>query len=229
MPMLKIITTFSLMLFVFAMTAAAQDAPDFSRWEKSMTEFEGRDKSTPQGEGKVLFIGSSSIRMWKTLAEDMAPHAVINRGFGGSQIEDSIHFADRIIFPYKPSAIFIYAGDNDIAAKKTPERVARDFKRFHALIQTEMPGTPVYFIAIKPSRRRWEMWPDMLKANALIERYISQSKNAVYVDTSSPMLDENGEVMNKLFIEDMLHMNAEGYSIWTSIVKPRLDAMSLIK
>lgn len=215
------------LLFGIAGTSVAQDAPDFSRWEKAMLEFEEQDKEAPQGEGKVLFIGSSSIRMWKSLAEDMAPHAVINRGFGGSQIEDSIHFADRIIIPYRPSAIVLYAGDNDIAHGKSPERVARDFKRFHALIQRELPGTPVYFISIKPSRRRWEMWPDMLKANNLIERYCVASKQAVYLDCASPMLDKSGEVMDSIFLEDMLHMNAEGYAIWTSVIKPRLDALKM--
>ncbi len=214
--------------FAVSSIASAQGGHDFSRWEKSMAEFEKADKASFPKEGSVLFIGSSSIRMWKNVAEDMAPYPVINRGYGGSEIEDSIHFADRIIFPYKPKAIFLYAGDNDIANKKSPERVARDFKRFHALIKRELPETPVYYIAIKPSGRRWEMWPDMAKANALIERYCVQSENAVFIDSSSAMLDDNGVVMEDIFLEDRLHMNPKGYEIWTSIIKPRVAAIFAI-
>ena len=202
-----------------------EEKNDYSRLEIAISAFEKADKELFPVEGSMLFVGSSSIRAWKTLAEDMAPHPAINRGFGGSQIDDCVHFTDRIVIPYKPSAVVLYAGDNDIAAGKTPERVLEDFKRFAAVVRGSLPGTPLYFLSIKPSYSRWSIWPNMLKANRLIERYIVKTENLVYIDVSSPMLDKNGNVRRELFIEDDLHMSAKGYRLWTSIVKPRLDAI----
>lgn len=209
----------------FTMSAFAQNTGALDRWEPNIAAFEKMDAEQMPKEGSILFIGSSSIVKWETLKEDFAPMPVINRGFGGSQIVDSIKYASRIIFPYKPSIIMLYAGDNDIGSGKSPETVTKDFIEFAETVHSRLPDTLIFYITIKPSISRWAMWDDMSKANGLIDSYISRHKNLGYLDTGTPMLGENGSMpSSELFVEDNLHLSAEGYKLWTSIVRPRLLA-----
>jgi len=209
-------------IFVFLETAFAENALKSNRFEKTITQFEQSDKKQPPPENAILFVGSSSIRMWKTLQQDMHPLTVINRGFGGSQFTDAIHFAGRIVTPYKPSMIVVYEGDNDIAAKKSPETVFKDYRRFVGIVRDSLPEVPIFFITIKPSPSRWSMWDDMKKANELIEQYTKLHDGLEYIDVSTPMIDEKGIVRPDIFLEDNLHMNPAGYKLWTSIIKPLL-------
>lgn len=224
----KIRLSVTALLFLFASVIQAETTKP-NLWEEAIAQFEQQDREQFPPGNAILFVGSSSIKMWKTLAEDFAPLTVINRGFGGSRIEDSIHFADRIIIPYRPSAIVLYAGDNDIAAGKTPETVFRDFRRFTEVVRAGLPQTPVLFLSIKPSPSRWTMWRDMKKANGLIEQYSRSREGIEFIDVSTPMLDENGVVRPELFLDDKLHINADGYRLWTTIIRPRLDALSLTR
>ena len=195
---------------------------DSSRWEKYIARFEAADKKQmPQPDG-VLFIGSSSIRMWKTLEQDFPGLPVINRGFGGSQIADSNHFAGRIVHPYKPRQIVLYAGDNDVAGGKSPETVLADFQQFLKTVRAKLPKVRVSFIAIKPSLSRWKLSGKMAMANSLVRSACSKNKRLDYIDIWQPMLDENGKPRPDLFLGDGLHLNAKGYALWTSIVKPHL-------
>ncbi len=193
-------------------------------WESTIVDFEEGDRANPPAPGSILFTGSSSIVMWSSLAEDMAPMAVLNRGFGGSQIAHVNHYADRIVNPYAPSAVVLYAGDNDLAAgsPKTPESVTADFERFVTLVHAAHPGTPVYFLAIKPSLARWDRWPVMSLANAGIEAWARATPDVEYIDVATPMLGADGRPRPELFIADGLHMSAEGYALWTRIVRPVL-------
>ena len=195
---------------------------DPSRWEKYIARFEAADKKQmPQPDG-VLFIGSSSIRMWKTLEQDFAGLPVINRGFGGSQIADSNHFAGRIVHPYKPRQIVLYAGDNDVAGGKSPETVLADFQQFLKTVRAKLPKVRVSFIAIKPSLSRWKLSGKMAMANSLVRDACGKDKRLDYIDIWQPMLDDNGKPRPDLFLGDGLHLNAKGYALWTSIVKPHL-------
>ena len=195
---------------------------DSSRWEKYIARFEAADKKQmPQPNG-ILFIGSSSIRMWKTLEQDFPGLPVINRGFGGSQIADSNHFARRIVHPYKPRQIVFYAGDNDVAAGKSPEKVLTDFQQFVKTVRAKLPKARVSFIAIKPSLSRWKLSGKMAMANSLVRNACSKNKRLDYIDIWQPMLGENGKPRPDLFLRDGLHLNAKGYALWTSIVKPYL-------
>tara|TARA_B100001013_G_scaffold130128_1_gene75947 strand:+ start:96 stop:728 length:633 start_codon:yes stop_codon:yes gene_type:complete len=195
---------------------------DSSRWEKYIARFEAADKKQmPQPDG-VLFIGSSSIRMWKTLEQDFPGLPVINRGFGGSQIADSNHFAGRIVHPYKPRQIVLYAGDNDVAGGKSPERVLADFQQFLKTVRAKLPKVRVSFIAIKPSLSRWKLSGKMAMANSLVRDACGKDKRLDYIDIWQPMLDDNGKPRPDLFLGDGLHLNAKGYALWTSIVKPHL-------
>lgn len=194
-------------------------------WESEIAEYEAADVATRPDPGSIVFVGSSSIRFWETLAEGMAPMPVLNRGFGGSLIAHSTHFADRIIVPYQPTAIVLYAGDNDIAfGSVSPECALRDYEAFVAKIHATLPTVPIYFISIKPSIARWTLWDEMEWANRLIEARTTSDSTLQFIDVSKAMLSDQGEPIAQLFVEDGIHLSAAGYSLWTAIVKPRLFA-----
>jgi hypothetical protein len=204
------------------MVNAAETHDSAAIWEKNIKSFENTDKASFPKEGSVLFIGSSSIVMWETLAQDMAPIPVINRGFGGSWIRDSIFFANRIVFPYKPSKIVFYAGENDIAGGISPAVVAADWERFVGTIRHEMPGIPIFYISLKPSPSRVKFKGDVEKANEFIKAFCGRQKGVTFVDVYTPMLNADGSYKD-IYLDDKLHMNADGYKIWTGIVKPLIE------
>ena len=217
-----------LMIVVLAMVPPAMAGdpsvadPDPQRFEKAIAGFESWDRKNSVPAGAVLFVGSSSIRMWETHVS--FPHLpVINRGFGGSHISDVNHFAARIVLPYEPPVIVFYAGDNDIAAGKTAARVLGDCRQFVKLVHERLPRTRIIFIPIKPSLSRWEFWPEMRKANALIEAHAGTDERLVYVDLATPMLDEDGCPREALFIKDGLHLSAAGYQLWTKALTPVVE------
>ena len=200
----------------------AMQEPAF--WESAIADFEEQDRASPPEPGAILFTGSSSIRMWSTLAEDMAPLRVLNRGFGGSHIDHVSHFAPRIVLPYRPRAVVLYAGDNDLSegTGKTPESVLADFERFVGIVHGAWPEVPVYFLSIKPSTLRWGRWPAMRDANARIAAFARATRGVEYVDVATPMLGPKGRPRGELLAFDGLHLNARGYALWTSILRPLL-------
>ncbi len=200
--------------------ACAPDRPE-SRWQEAITEFERWDAKNTFPPDSVLFVGSSSIRLWKT-ARYFPEFPVINRGFGGSTVHDVNLFVDRIVTRYRPKAIVFYAGDNDIAEGTSPVRVKRNFTEFVRKVHTALPDTPIVFISIKPSGARWHLWPKMQQANSLISRYIAQNENLHYLDLATPLLDKSGKPDDSLFLADKLHLNQKGYDIWTNLLKTKL-------
>jgi lysophospholipase L1-like esterase len=192
-------------------------------FQKEIDAFVASDKTNPPPKNAVLFVGSSSIRMWTNLAEAFPNIKTINRGFGGSQISDVIEYADKIVIPYHPSKIVFYAGDNDIAAGKSPEKVSEDFKTFVEKVRAELPNVPIYFLAIKPSPSRWHLAPKSETANNLIRQFAKQSKNLHYIDVASPLLNSKGEPDPDLFKADKLHLNSKGYVIWAKVVNAGLN------
>lgn len=209
-------------LFIVSSATPAFAQAKSIKWEKSIAAFEAADKKKMPKEDGVLFIGSSSIRGWKTIKQDFPKHTVINRGFGGSEIADSIHFANRIIHPYKPKHILLYAGDNDIARGKSAEIVLADFKKFARIIHEKTPKARISFIAIKPSLSRWKLAKKMEKANSLIRTFCSTDAHLSFIDIWKPMLGSDGKPKPELFIRDGLHLNNKGYALWTKIVAPHL-------
>ena len=189
-------------------------------WEADIQKFEKQDKINFPKAGSILFTGSSSIRMWKTLKEDFAFTDVINRGFGGSQISDLIYFVNRIVIPYHPRHIVVYSGDNDIASGKTSEMVFNDYHKFVKMVRDSLPDTPITYIAIKPSIARWKLSEKMLEANRLIEKFSGTDPKLNFVDIFAPMIGENGNPKSELFIKDGLHLNREGYKLWRKLVMP---------
>jgi len=212
---------FLAMIAVSPCLLADDKQPDFSRWEKDIAAFEQKDKDKPPPKNGVLFAGSSSIRLWD-LKKSFPDLDAINRGFGGSQIADSTHFAPRIILKQEPRLIVFYAGDNDVAAGKTPEQVSDDFQDFAKTVHKELPKTKIVFISIKPSIKRWEMADKQKKANELIEAFCKKNDYLTYLDVVKPMLGGDGKPRPELFAKDDLHMNEKGYEMWASLLKPLL-------
>jgi lysophospholipase L1-like esterase len=215
----------SLVLGLASATMAAEKSPS-ERWEPHIRTFEAADRANPPPKDAILFIGSSGIVLWKTLAEDFPEAKVINRGFGGSEIADSTYYADRIVFPYRPRMIVFRAGVNDIAAGKTPEQVFADFKAFVSTVRAKLPNTPIVFLALNPSIARWGNFAKETKANQLIKAYIESEKNLVFADIATPMLGPDGKPRPELYAEDKLHNSPAGYKLWTAVVRPKVaDAL----
>lgn len=214
-----------ILLFVlFPLHALARDN-SHAQWNADIAAFEAADHAQPPPAGAVLFIGSSSIRFWKTLAADFPEVRTINRGFGGSEIADSTFFADRIVAPYHARAIVMYAGDNDIEAGNSPAQVRDDFAAFVRKARAVDPGAPIAFIAIKPSMARKALLPKIREANALVRDYAATQKDVSYLDVFTPMLGADGQPQSRWFVADGLHMNRKGYVLWVGVVKPWLDVL----
>jgi lysophospholipase L1-like esterase len=202
----------------FRATALAQE------WESSIRAFERQDKIHPVPPGVIVFTGSSSIAYWSSLEIDMKPLTVINRGFGGSEYTDVNHYADRIVIVYRPAAVVVYAGDNDLASpgRKSAQSVAEDVQQFVEIVHAKSPQTWVFVLSIKPSILRWNVWPEMKQANQLIEGFLRNQDHAAFIDVASPMLDSHGRLSGDLFVADGLHPSAKCYALWTSLIKPVL-------
>jgi lysophospholipase L1-like esterase len=190
---------------------------------KEIQAFENSDATNKPPENGILFIGSSSIRLWKDLKSDFPDLPVINRGFGGSQIIDSVYFADRIVFPYKPRMIIMYAGVNDINDGKSPEEVFNNFKMFVKKVHNHSPSIKIGFIAISPNFARWKQVDKVKEANKLIREYTLRDPRLFFIDTFKYMLAENGLPKPDIFVSDGLHMNRKGYEIWKAVIRPYLN------
>ncbi len=200
--------------------ASADDR--FAKWEEAIAAFEAQDQTDPPDKGGVLFVGSSSIRLWD-LQKSFPTLNALNRGFGGSKVADSLHFADRIILPYEPRIVVVYAGDNDIAHEVTPCEVHAHFQELVDKIHTRLPDTRIVYLAIKPSLKRWSLVHRVRAANALIRATCVEDQRLVFVDTDQPMIGSEGTPRPELFRDDGLHLNEAGYELWTGLLKPHLQ------
>lgn len=191
------------------------------RFADAIRKFEQDIKDGTSKPGSILFLGSSSIRLWD-LQKWFPGYPCINHGFGGSEISDSIHYFDRIVAPLKPVQVVFYAGDNDIAKGKTADVVHRDFKAFVNLLRESNPEAQLAYIAIKPSTKRWNLAGEMAKANALIAETCQSDNALTFVDIWTPMLGDDGRPRPELFVQDGLHLNQAGYKLWSGIVRELL-------
>jgi lysophospholipase L1-like esterase len=211
-----------LIMFCSCLIVSAQDKPaenPAERWEETIRQFEQWDRKNTFPSDAVLFVGSSSIRLWPT-RECFEEFAVINRGFGGSQISDVNYFGGRIVLPYKPKVIVFYAGDNDVAAGKNARHVFNDYKAFVGLVHEKLPGTRIIYVGIKPSRSRWSLWPVMKQANAMIRDFSDKDRRLFYFDSAAPLLESDGMPDDAFFLKDQLHLNDKGYEAWTKLIRP---------
>jgi lysophospholipase L1-like esterase len=215
----------ALTLFLIGLACAAIRAATTQpahAFENDIEAFEAADRKQMPPADATLFVGSSTIRFWTTLATDFPEFPTINRGFGGSRIADSTFYADRIVFPYHPKRIVFYAGDNDLAEGESPEQVHDDFSAFVQRVRSQLPTAPIYFISIKPSLLRWRIVDKIREANRLIAQDIAADPSLHYVDVFTPMLGPDGKPRKELFRWDGLHMVRAGYELWISILKPAL-------
>jgi lysophospholipase L1-like esterase len=200
--------------------ALAQNPERFSKEVESMTS---QDQSIDK-KNVLLFTGSSSIRMWTDMKSYFPKHNIINRGFGGSQTDDLIYYVDKLIVPYSPKKIFIYEGDNDLNAGKTPEEILKANESLLTLIRLKVSKkVPVYFITPKPSVARWSKKSTYERYNKMLSAWADTRKNVTVVDVWTPMLDDKGVVFQDVFLGDQLHMNMKGYDIWAKVIAPYLD------
>jgi len=217
MPHLLLILT----LLAFSMSLLSAKPKN---WEPSIRAFEQHHAKTPPPEKPLLFVGSSSVRMWN-LKDSFPGRATMNRGFGGSELSDSLQYFDRIVLPCRPRAILLYAGDNDIGNGETAEQVIADYKAFAAKVRSQLPKADFAYLPIKPSLARWNLWPEMQKANHAIKQLAAADPKLHYLDTVTPMLGEDGKPKKEFFLPDGLHMTPAGYQAWTAVVTPWLEAL----
>ena len=215
----------SLGLLSLAACATTPEIPpgeDPLEWQEKVEAFESDAALEPPPTDAALFIGSSSIRLWDTLHEDMAPLPVIKRGFGGSRLFDSVYWADRLVLAHDPAVIVMFSGTNDIKGDepKSPERVRALFDQFVARIRDEDCTAPIVYIAISPSKKRIEHFDLVLEANGQIASYCDTDESLHFVDTATSLLNDWGQPDMQWFDDDELHLNARGYALWTGRIKP---------
>jgi len=203
-------------------TFGQKAANDPTRWEKAIAAFEAQDNANPPAKGQIEFIGSSTIVRWKSLAQDFPEHKIINRGFGGSQIEDAAYFADRVIIPYAPRAVFLRAGGNDLNAGKSVEQVFTDYKNFVAKVHGKLPATDVFYIALCPSIARWKQADKEKELNRLVKEFSEGKPHLRYIESYDLTLGADGQPRAELFVADKLHFSPEGYKLLVERVRPHL-------
>ena len=197
------------LLFCFSV-CIAQDKPFYNEIEA----FRQMDKENPPKSGSVIFVGSSSFRMWDELESTFSKYNAVNRGFGGSTFKEAIMYAEDLVLKYDPSAVFIYEGDNDVANGTPTDEIIRDAETFVNLIREKHPRVPIVFVSPKPSIARWNLKKNYEDLNAKLEEWSSHEPGTFYIDVWDHMLGEDGKPMPDIFIEDNLHMNEKGYKIW---------------
>jgi hypothetical protein len=196
-----------------------------ARWEKDIVQFEQLDKAEQDPDDAILFAGSSSIRLWSTLKEDLAPYPVIQRGFGGSKFSDFAVYTKRIVYPHNFRALVIFEA-NDITgskADKSPEEVAKLFRKIVRIVRKKYADQPIFVVAITPTSSRWKVWPIIRQTNELLKESCGQLHNTWFIDTETDYLNKEGEPRKELFTKDNLHQNREGYLLWGELIRKKLD------
>jgi lysophospholipase L1-like esterase len=203
---------------------AAEQAAIDHRWDASLAAFAAADKAKPPTTGGVLFVGSSSIRLWSDLeTEFKSLPVVVNRGFGGSRMLDCTQHLHTLVAPYKPRLVLVYAGDNDLAEGRTPQQVLQSFTNFVNGVRETLPDTRITYISVKPSPSRMALMPQIRETNDLIHTYTLHTRNTDFIDVFTPMLDAQGHPRAELFREDALHLNTAGYTLWKQVITAHLN------
>lgn len=210
-------------ILIFLLFIGITDDPDPLRFKSEIDQLTAEENISKHGPGGIMFLGSSSIRMWKSLADDFVDYPVYNLGFGGSQISDVLYYFEDLVVPFMPSLILFYEGDNDLASGKSPNHVFQDFKNFYQLILQQLPDTRIGFIAVKPSPSRWSLRNEYEKLNKKILSYSHKMDNLTFIDIYSPMTEKYGRPDPTLFLADSLHMNPKGYIIWEKKIHPFIE------
>jgi lysophospholipase L1-like esterase len=224
LPFAPMRTKYINLLFFFLFLAFSSHKSAAQPFIEDIQNFKKQDSIAAPPKNAILFVGSSSFTNWKDVQSYFPTHIIINRGFGGSSLTDVIRYANDIIFPYQPKQIVIYCGENDIAGDSvvTGKMVYERFKQLFEIIRKKSPNVPIAFISLKPSPSRWYLKEKMIDANIRIKKYLKKKNNANFINVYNAMLDANGTPKKEIFLEDNLHMKANGYAIWQKIIEPYL-------
>ena len=213
-------------LFLFSACSSTKKYAELSKkWEPEIQRLEEKDKVEKDPANAILYIGSSSIRLWKNIEKDMFPYPAIQRGYGGAKFTDLIYYTRRLVYPHQFRAVVLFVA-NDIVGEnddKTPREVLGLFKGVEKIIRKKYKNQPIYFVAITPTESRWKVWNKQREANALIKAYCGTKKNLFFIDTEAAYLNEKGQPISEYFIGDKLHQNQKGYDVWSRIIKKSLD------
>ena len=192
---------------------AAPNVPLANPFESEVSALEARLSQSPISSSPIVFYGSSSIRLWKSLQQDFSGYAVLNCGFGGSRLTDCIRYANRLVLPRKPSAIVIYAGDNDLAIGTPPEKVFQSFSQLFTIFRTYSTSIPIAFVSVKVCPARLMFLENILKFNRLVEDFLKTQPDTEYIDVCSDMLGHDRKPIQALFVSDQIHLSPAGYQI----------------
>lgn len=208
-----------LALFSLCTRLNAQQSIPFANELKQFAHADSVNFPQPSG---LLFIGSSSIRLWGDLEKRFPGAPIIKRGVGGSEIWQWVrYYTPYVVLPYKPSKIFVYVGENDLAGGKTATFVAEQFMQLCAMIRQQLPAVTIYFMAIKQSPSRAKAYAEVLQTNKIVKEYIAKQTNMGYIDVATPILKPATALPDSaLFKADMLHLNSKGYDKWQVVLQP---------
>jgi lysophospholipase L1-like esterase len=210
-------------LSIAGILSVAASAAGQGVWEPAIAAFETSDRTAPPPTGEIVFVGSSSIRLWD-VHRYFPDLKIINRGFGGSQLSDAVRYAERIVIPYKPRIVVVYAGDNDIYGGATSEQVMISFEQFVRIVRAKVPDVRIVFIGVKPSLQRWDVIERMRLANEMIRAYAEHDDDVAFVDVDQAMLGWDEKPRPELFVADGLHLTPAGYELWSALLRPLLAA-----
>jgi hypothetical protein len=218
--MLRLLFLVALSLLAQLDTFAEDADRNYAMWEKEISAYERTDATNPPPKNGIEFIGSSVIARWKTLKQDFPDQPVFDRGFGGSWIEDSTHFANRVIFPYAPRKIFFRAGGNDLWDGRSPEQVFADYQEFTSLVHSNLPNTEIYFIGWNATPSRWKQHEKEQALNGMVKNFVQDKPYLKYIENYDIAFGPDGKLRDELFVADKLHFNAAGYKLLTDRLKP---------
>ncbi len=210
------------LLAVLSLKTVAQNGFPFAN---EIRDFKHQDSLLFPKQSGILFIGSSSIRKWTDLEQRFPGKNIIRRGVGGCELSQLVkYYTPYILIPYHPAKIFIYAGENDLAAGESADSVFSNLKALYTLINTNLPNTKIYYLSIKPAPSRIGIEPEELKANEMIKNFLADKPNSLFIDVSSVIYKPGTiEPDPALFESDMLHLKAIGYDRWQKVLEPYVN------
>lgn len=223
--MKKLLLLFPVFLLISCAAPFAKYEEAAKSWEPEIRQLEARDKTEKHPDNAILFIGSSSIRLWDKIEDNMVPFPVIQRGYGGAKFSDLIFYTERLVYPHNFRALVVFVA-NDIAntpEDKTPQEILKLYKGVVKSVRAKYPKKPIFLIEITPTNSRWEVWEQTQKANALLKKHCESTYDLYFIETASSFLGTNGKPKKELFREDQLHLTQQGYDIWAGLIKQRLQ------
>jgi hypothetical protein len=208
----------------FAVATAAPAAAQSTALENQVAALERKAAKFPPPDGAIVITGSSTIRLWTQIRNDLAPLETVPRGFGSSTADDLDYYLDRLVLPYAPRAVVIYEGDHDLQVGMTPQFILERMTSVVQRIGTAYPAARIYLISVKPSPKYASLWPQAQVVNQMYSELCMYVPNCTFIDTASYLLLPNGKPNTAYFRSDRVHLNDAGYAVWNGVLRPVLLA-----